>query len=111
MKAVQFCGNSVNDTTGEISLFLKLLDGAGKPVTTLDERSIKDCLSVFEDGKIIDLKGARIKRLLSGKRIPGDYTFSVLVDNNIPSQGKMQIYRALKALVESAPDSCVYISF
>ena len=111
VKAVQFCGNSANDTTGEISLFLKLLDGTGKPVTTLDERSIKDCLSVFEDGKIIDLKGARIKRLLSGKRIPGDYTFSVLVDNNIPSQGKMQIYRALKALVESAPDSCVYISF
>ena len=59
VKAVQFCGNSVNDTTGEISLFLKLLDGTGKPVTTLDERSIKDCLSVFEDGKTIQERAIR----------------------------------------------------
>lgn len=111
VKSVQFCGNSVNDTTGEISLFLKLLDGSGNPVTNLDEQSIKDCLNVFEDGKGIDWKDARIERALSGKRIPGDYTFSVLIDLNIPAEGKMQIYNALKALVQSAPDSCVFISF
>lgn len=111
VKAVQFCGNSVNDTTGEISLFLKLIDRAGNPVTGLSESSIKDCLNVFEDKTIINWKDARIEKALSGQRIPGDMTFSVLVDLNIPKEGKQQIYDALKSLVESAPDSCVYISF
>ena len=111
VKSVQFCGNSLNDTTAEITLFLKLLDSAGNPVTNLDEKSIKDCLNVFEDGKGIDWNNASIQRVLSGKRIPGDFTFSVLVDLNISPEGKKQIYKELKTLVESAPDSCVYISF
>jgi hypothetical protein len=111
VKAVQFCGNSVNDTTGEISLFLKLIDRAGNPVTGLNESSIKDCLNVFEGKMIINWKDARIEKVLSGKRIPGNMTFSVLVDLNITKEGKQQIYDALKSLVESAPDSCVYISF
>lgn len=111
VKAVQFCGNSVNDTTGEISLFLKLIDRAGNPVTGLNESSIKDCLNVFEGKTIINWKDARIEKVLSGKRIPGNMTFSVLVDLNIPKEGKQHIYDALKSLVESAPDSCVYISF
>lgn len=111
VKNVQFCGNSVNDSTGEISLFLKLLDGLGKPITTLDELSVKDCLTVFEEGKIINWDNARIERVHSGKRIPGNFTFSVLIDQNIPDEGKEQIYRELRKLIECAPDSCVYISF
>lgn len=111
VKTVKFCGNSVNDSTTEISLFLKLLDGSGNPVTTLDELSVKDCLNVFEDKKLINWDDAHIERIQSGKRIPGDFTFSVLIDLNIPVEGKEQIYRELKKLVESAPDSCVYISF
>lgn len=111
VKTVQFCGNSVNDATGEISLFLKLLDNSGNPVTTLDELSVKDCLVVFEEGKAIKWDDAYIERIQSGKRIPGNFTFSVLIDLNIPSEGKEQIYSELKKLVESAPDSCVYISF
>ena len=111
VKKVQLCGRSLNDTTREITLFLKLLDGHGNPVTKLDEKDIKDCLNVFEDNTIISRKDARIERVLSGKRIPGDITFSVLVDLNIPVEGKQKIYDALRTLVESAPDSCVYISF
>ncbi len=111
VKTVQFCGNSVNDSTTEISLFLKLLDSSGNPVTTLDELSVKDCLNVFEDKKLINWDDAHIERIQSGKRIPGNFTFSVLIDLNIPDEDKEQIYRELKKLVESAPDSCVYISF
>lgn len=113
VKTVKFCGNSVNDSTAEISLFLKLLDSSGNPVTTLDELSVQQCLNVFEDGKLInwDDAPAHIVRIQSGKRIPGNFTFSVLIDLNIPDEGKEQIYRELKKLVDSAPDSCVYISF
>lgn len=113
VKTVKFCGNSVNDSTGEISLFLKLLDSSGNLVTTLNELSVKDCLNVFEDGKLInwDDAPAHIVRIQSGKRIPGNFTFSVLIDLNIRDEGKEQIYRELKKLVDSAPDSCVYISF
>ncbi len=111
VKQVQICGRSLNDTTGEISLFLKLLDGHGKAVTTLDENSIKDCLNVFEESRGVDLEKARIKQLFSGKRISADYTFSVLIDLSIPQDGKDKIYETLKKLVESAPDGSVYISF
>lgn len=111
VKTVKFCGNSVNDTTGEISLFLKLLDSSGNPVTTLDELSVQDCLNVFEDGKLINWDDAHVERIQSGKRIPDNFTFSVLIDLNIPDEGKEQIYRELKKLIDSAPDSCVYISF
>ena len=111
VKTVKFCGNSVNDTTGEISLFLKLLDNSGNPVTTLDELSVQDCLNVFEDGKLIIWDDAHVERIQSGKRIPDNFTFSVLIDLNIPDEDKEQIYRELKKLIDSAPDSCVYISF
>lgn len=111
VKQVQFCGDSVNNATGEISLFLKLLDSKGNPINKLDEASVKECLNVFEDKTIISWKDARIERALSGKRIPGDMTFSVLIDLNIPDEGKLKIYDALKTLVESTPDGCVYISF
>lgn len=111
VKTVKFCGNSVNDTTGEISLFLKLLDSSGNPVTTLDELSVQDCLNVFEDGKLIIWDDAHVERIQSGKRIPDNFTFSVLIDLNIPDEDKEQIYRELKKLIDSAPDSCVYISF
>lgn len=111
VKKVQLCGRSLNDTTREITLFLKLLDDHDNPVTKLDEKDIKDCLRVFEDKTVISKNDARIERVLSGKRIPGDITFSVLVDLNIPADGKQKIYDALKTLVESAPDSCVYLSF
>ena len=111
VKKVQFCGRSLNDSTSEITLFLKLLDGNGNAITRLDEKSIKECLTVFEEGKGIDSDKARIEKVVSGKRIPGDYTFSILVDLNIPAEGKKRIYTELKRLVDSAPDSCVFISF
>lgn len=111
VKNVQFCGNSVNDTTGEISLFLKLLDNHGNPITKLDEESVMDCLNVFEEKTRISWKDAHIEKASSGKRIPGNMTFSVLIDLNIPDEGKEQIYRELGKLIECAPDSCVYVSF
>ncbi len=111
VKTVKFCGNSVNDSTAEISLFLKLLDNSGNPVTTLDELSVQQCLNVFEEEKLVNWNDAHVERIQSGKRIPDNFTFSVLIDLNIPDEDKEQIYRELKKLVESAPDSCVYISF
>jgi len=109
VKNLQFCGSDTRSDS--VVLYFRLLDDAGKRIASLDAASVKKHLSVFENRKHINWDNAVISQVKSGKRIPGDCTFSVLIDLNIPEAGKRQIYGALKNLVESAPDSCIYISF
>lgn len=109
VKNLQFCGSDTRNDS--VVLFFRLLDDTGKRITSLDEENVKKHLNIFEDGKHVNWDDATVQLVKSGKRIPGDCTFSVLVDLNIPDAGKKQIYEALKDLVESAPDGCVYISF
>lgn len=109
VEKVKFYGVQTDDENEEITLFLKFLDKNNKGVTpSIDD--IKRFLTIKETKESIDWNNARIKRLASGN-IPGDMTFSVLVDLNIPQVGLDSIYNSLKKLVENAPDGCVYVSF
>ncbi len=110
---IQFCDKKYEYGTGKdsITLFLKVLDSNGEPSGDVTVADLDKYLVVNEDGVMIPLDRRQIVSLSSGQRIPADYTFSVLVDLSIPEGGKGQIYEAVAKLVESAPDSCVFLSF
>lgn len=106
---IQFCGIDYQYQAGKdsVTLFLKVLDSNGKKAE-VQTRDLGQSLKLFEDGKeIIASRGE-----FSAKRgIPQDYTISVLLDLGIPQAGKDGITKVIKDLVDSAPDSCVYLSF
>lgn len=114
VKQIQFCDKKYEYGEGKdsITLFLKVLDSdknRSNEVTTTD---LEKYLVIYEEGKnIIPNDRRSVRSLSSGQRIPEGYTFSVLVDLSIPESGKTQICDAVRKLVESAPDSCVYLSF
>ena len=110
---IQFCDKKYEYGLGKdsITLFLKVLDNEGKPNAEITVNDLEKYLVVNEDGTLIAPDKRKISSLSSGQRIPSDYTFSVLVDLSIPEQGKGQIFKAFGQLVESAPDSCVFLSF
>lgn len=113
VKEVQFSDKKYEYGIGKdsISLFLKVLDSDGNRSTEVTGGDLEKYLVIYEDGKIISSDRRNIQELSSGQRIPSDFTFSVLVDLNIPEEGKNQIYETVGNLVKSAPDSCVYLSF
>lgn len=110
---IEFCDKKYEYAQGKdsITLFLKLVDENGNRLDEITASNLKDYLVVKENGRAIPYNKVNIQSLSSGQRIPADYTFSVLVDLTIPQEGKQQIYDAVGKLVESAPDSCVYLSF
>lgn len=111
---IQFCDKKYEYGVGKdsITLFLKVLDSDKNRSTEVTIADLEKYLVVYEDGEnIIPNDRRTIRSLSSGQRIPEDYTFSVLVDLSIPENGKAQIYDVVGKLVESAPDSCVYLSF
>lgn len=105
---VSFCGHKVSNDS--ISLFLKILDNDGKKLHPLPAE-MDNKLIVKEDGLAIQPDRREIVAVTTGKSIPDDFTFSVLVDLNIPEEGKNGIYEAVEKLIDKAPDSCVYLSF
>ena len=114
VKQIVFCDKKYEYGVGKdsITLFLKVLDSDGNRSTEVTTADLEKYLVVYEDDKnIISNDRRNIQSLSSGQRIPADYTFSVLVDLSIPEEGKAQIYDVIGTLVESAPDSCVYLSF
>ena len=113
VKEIQFSDKKYEYGIGKdsISLFLKVLDSDGNRSTEVAGSDLEKYLVIYEDGKIISSDRRIIQELSSGQRIPSDFTFSVLVDLNIPEEGKSQIYETVGNLVKSAPDSCVYLSF
>lgn len=114
VKQIQFCDKKYEYGVGKdsITLFLKVLDSDGNRSTEVTTADLEKYLVVYEDDKnIISNDRRTILSLSSGQRIPADYTFSVLVDLSIPEEGKTQIYDVIGNLVDSAPDSCVYLSF
>ena len=110
---VQFCDKKYEYGAGKdsVTLFLKILDSNGKPCNDVTASQLEKHLVINEDGVAIPLDCRQIISLSSGQRIPSDFTISVLVDLSIPEAGKGQIYEAFCKLVESAPDSCVFLSF
>ncbi len=113
VKEIQFSDKKYEYGIGKdsIALFLKVLDSDGNRSTEVTGSDLEKYLVIYEDGKIISSDRRIIQELSSGQRIPADFTFSVLVDMNIPEEGKTQIYETVGNLVKSAPDSCVYLSF
>lgn len=113
VQQIQFCDKKYEYGLGKdsVTLFLKVLDGEGNSSADITVGDLEKYLVVNEDGNLISPDRRIITSLSSGLRIPSDYTFSVLVDLSIPEQGKGQIFKAFGQLVESAPDSCVFLSF
>lgn len=113
VKQIQFCDKYYGYGTGRdsVTLFLKVLDSDGNRSDEVTADDLEKYLVVNEEGKLISNDRRKIISLNSGHRIPRDYTFSVLVDLTIPTEGKSQIYDVVEKLVESASDSCVYLSF
>ena len=113
VKQIVFCDKKYEYGVGKdsITLFLKVLDSDKNRSTEVTVKDLEAYLNIKENGNLIPPSRRKIQSLSSGQRIPADYTFSVLVDLSIPDAGKAQIYDVIGRLVESAPDSCVYLSF
>lgn len=110
---IEFCDKKYEYGIGKdsVTLFMKVLDSKGTSCKELSPNDLEKYLVVYEDKGIIAPNRRKITYVSSGQRIPSDFTFSVLVDLSIPEEGKGQIYEAFGQLVESAPDSSVFLSF
>lgn len=113
VQQIQFCDKKYEYGLGKdsITLFVKVLDGQGQSSSDVTTNALEKYLVVYEDEAPISPDRCKITALSAGQRIPNDFTFSVLVDLSIPEEGKGQIFEAFGQLVQSAPDSSVYISF
>ena len=113
VKQIVFCDKKYEYGVGKdsITLFLKVLDSDKNRSTEVTVKDLDERMDIKENGVLITPSRRKIQSLSSGQRIPADYTFSVLVDLSIPDDGKAQIYDVIGHLVDSAPDSCVYLSF
>lgn len=94
-----------------ITLFLKVLGSNGIRCNDVYADDIRKHFNLMENDDTIPKSTWTVTTLTEGQRIPSDFTISVLVDLSIPQSGKKDIYEAVKTLVESAHDSCVYLSF
>lgn len=108
---LQFCdrsyGYGINNDS--IKVFFNITGADGKRIPNINKDDFNQLAYFYEDGKLIE--NPIITRLSSGVRIPKEFTFSILLDKSIPTQGKQQIIQSIKKFVEIAPDSCVFISF
>ena len=113
VKKIEFCDKKYEYAEGKdsITLFLKVLNSNGKSCDNVTEANLSDYLVIKEDGEIISPTRCMYSSVSTGQRIPPGFTFSVLVDLSIPEEGKGQIFDAVSQLVQSAPDSCVFLSF
>lgn len=94
-----------------ITLFLKVLGSNGIRCNDVYADDIRKHFNLMENDDTIPKSTWTVTTLTEGQRIPSDFTISVLVDLSIPQSGKKDIYEAVQSLVESAHDSCVYLSF
>ncbi|MGN0236876.1 MAG: hypothetical protein ACI4AK_02130 [Lepagella sp.] len=108
---LQFCDRQYeygigNDT---INIFFNIIGADGKRILDIDKNNLDQLAYFYEDAKLIS--NPQIRHLSTGVRIPKEYTFSILLDQSMPQQGKELIISSIKKFVEIAPDSCVFISF
>ena len=111
---IDFCDREYDRREGKdsITLFFNLINKHGVHIQDVGTEKFKEYLEILEGDKVISQDCYEIKEIGSeNRRIPSVYTFSVLVDLSIPKEGKGLIYDAVGKLIESAPDSCVYLSF
>lgn len=108
---IQFCNRSYEYGVGRdtITVHFNLLDDTGKRVPNITPRKFDEMFGFLEDGK--EVPNRKIRRVSSGVRIPEEYTFSILLDQGIPQEGKLQIIDAVKNFVDAAPEQSVFVSF
>lgn len=109
--SIQFCDKKFNYQSDSITLCLNILDVDGNRCKNLPQAALDEYLSIFADNQDRAIETGIITSVMSGQRIPDDMTFSLLIDLNIPEDGKKEIREVVRQLVEGAPDSSVYLSF
>lgn len=105
---VQFCGVEYTYSSDSLSLLFNILDSNDEHLK-MQLSDLYGHLQFYQRGQLIN--SGTFERPNGGIRIPKETTISVLIDRGIPTKGKEQIFDAVRNLVESAPDSCVYLSF
>ncbi len=110
---VQFCGYGYERGVGKdsVKLYFNILDSNKKHNTDINAKEMANFLSVEDNHKAVPVKDMKVRELRGGMRIPAEYTFSVLVDRGLPTEGKQLVFEAVERLVATAPDSCVFLSF
>lgn len=113
IKQVTFCDKKYEYGVGNdsITLYFSILDSEENRIQNIPTNLLQNYFVVKENGNLIQSSLCEICSVTTGKRIPAEYTFSVLVDLSIPQDGKVQIYNALSQLVNISPQGCVYLSF
>lgn len=108
---LQFCDRAYSYGIGNdsIKLYFNVYGENGKTLPNISQNDFYQFLNLSEDGR--QIQDFSVCRLNSGIRLPKEYTFSILLDQSIPSGGKMRIFQAVEQFVEVAPDSCIYVSF
>lgn len=108
---LQFCDRSYEYGIGNdsIKLFFNCYAKDGKTLPNIPSSEFEQYLTLYEDG--VQIPNFKVRVLSSGIRLPKDFTFSILLDRSIPSEGKRQILGAVRKFIEIAPDSCIYVSF
>ena len=109
MQKIQFCSYNYSDDSDTITLYFNLIDAEGGHVKNIGIGALYEHLQLLEADKPI--QHGEFKSVKDGIRIPKEQTISILVDRGIDQQGKDQIFDVLRDLVNSAPDSCIYLSF
>lgn len=113
VKRISFCDKKYEYGAGNdsLTLYFNILDASGSRIKDIPDNMLQGYLAVRENGNVIPSSKCKITPVMTGERIPAEYTFSVLVDLSIPQDGKKQIYNAISQLVRISPKGCVYLSF
>ncbi len=108
---LQFCDRSYNYGPGNdsIKIYFNIFGEDGKRISNLANSDFVQYFTLQEEGR--DISDVKVRRLNTGIRIPKENTFSILLDQSIPEDGKRQILTAVRQFLDIAPDSCVYVSF
>ena len=108
--SLQFCDRNYSYGIGNdsIRLYFNISGPDSKRISNLSDENINRYFILQEDGAGVD--GFQVRKLSSGIRIPKDYTFSILLDQSIPQDGKLQILKVIRQFIDVAPDSSVYVS-
>lgn len=113
VKEIKFCDKKYEYNVGNdsLTLYFNLIGFDGNRIQNVSSDILRNYLVIKEEETIVSNSKSRISSIITGQRIPAEFTFSVLVDQSIPNSGKKQIYQGIIKLVESAPEGCVYLSF
>ncbi|MCH5224518.1 MAG: hypothetical protein J1D77_00915 [Muribaculaceae bacterium] len=92
-----------------IKIYFNLTGPDGKRILNMSPEAFRDKVRFLEDGR--EIQNGEVRSIVTGVRVPNDYTFSILLDRSIPAEGKVQILKSVKNFLDITPDSTVFVSF